>query len=168
MIIVLQTTQGDISLALDFENTPKTAQNFVDYAQAGFYDGLIFHRVIKNFMIQGGGFDENMEKKETYDPIENEAATGQKNAVGTIAMARTSDPHSATSQFFINVADNASLNHHSESPSGWGYCVFGEVIEGLDVVMELSKVKTTVRAGHKDVPVENIVIKKVLIKEEER
>lgn len=164
-MITLQTNHGDITLELDFENTPKTAENFLAYAKEGFYDGTIFHRVIGNFMIQGGGFDADMNQKKTKETIENEGKTGQKNARGTIAMARTSDPHSATAQFFINVVDNDFLNFSSETPNGWGYCVFGKVTDGMDVVDKIRKVATTTKRGHQNVPVENVVIEKVIVSE---
>lgn len=164
-MITLQTNYGNITLELDFVNTPKTAQNFLDYAKEGFYDGTIFHRVINGFMIQGGGFDASMQQKTTKPTIENEASKTLTNARGTIAMARTSDPHSATAQFFINVSDNNFLNHSAQSSSGWGYCVFGKVTAGMDVVDKIKAVTTTSRAGHQDVPVETVVIEKVLIDE---
>jgi peptidyl-prolyl cis-trans isomerase B (cyclophilin B) len=165
-MITLTTNFGDITLELDFKNTPKTAQNFLTYAKEGFYDGTIFHRVINGFMIQGGGFDGEMQQKKTHDMIPNEAKSAQGNKKGTISMARTSDPHSATAQFFINVVDNDFLDFSSESANGWGYCAFGKVIEGMDVVEKIKKVATTNRAGHQNVPVENVIIEKVLVKEE--
>lgn len=164
-MIKLQTNHGTITIELDMENTPKTAENFLNYAKEGFYDGTIFHRVIDGFMIQGGGFTDDMHQKKTNPTIENEADKGQQNTRGTIAMARTSDPHSASSQFFINVADNAFLNFKSQSPSGWGYCVFGKVIDGMDVVDKIKAVSTTNRAGHQDVPAEAVVIEKVEVTE---
>lgn len=164
-MITLKTNYGDITLELDFENTPDTANNFLAYAKEGFYDGTIFHRVINKFMIQGGGFDADMKQKQTKAPIKNEANKGQPNKKGTIAMARTMDPHSATAQFFINSVDNDFLNFTSESPNGWGYCVFGKVTDGLDVVEKISKVATTNRAGHQNVPTDNVVIEKVIISE---
>lgn len=164
-MITLHTNHGDISLELDFTNTPKTAQNFLDYAKSGFYDGTIFHRVINGFMIQGGGFDMDMNQKENNGGIENEADKAQPNKRYTIAMARTSEPHSASSQFFINVADNAFLNFKSKSPDGWGYCVFGKVTAGEDVVEKIKAVSTTRRQGHQDVPVKEVVIEKVTVKE---
>jgi len=160
-MIILQTNYGTITLELDVENTPKTAQNFLDYVKSGFYDGTIFHRVINGFMIQGGGFGAHMAEKKSQTPIENEADKGQKNQRGTIAMARTSDPHSATAQFFINVADNHFLDHTSKSANGWGYCVFGRVVEGMDVVDKIKAVATTTRSGHQDVPVDAVIIEKV-------
>lgn len=166
-MITLKTNLGDISLELDYKNTPITAKNFLEYAKNGFYDGTIFHRVINNFMIQGGGFIPDMTQKKTNKTIQNEADKGAKNKRGTIAMARTSDPHSATAQFFINVKDNDFLNHTGKNPQGWGYCVFGSVISGMDVVDKIKAVKTTSRAGHQDVPAENIVIEKVIVGEED-
>ncbi|RYB37059.1 peptidylprolyl isomerase, partial [Legionella pneumophila] len=139
-------------------NTPLTAENFLNYVRKGFYNDTIFHRVIDGFMIQGGGLNANMEQKTTASPIENEAKRAQPNKRGTIAMARTMDPHSATAQFFINVADNGFLNYSGEHPQGYGYCVFGEVVEGMDVVDAIAKVKTGQRNGHADVPVEEISI----------
>jgi len=165
-MITLKTNYGDIKLKLDFENTPNTAENFMQYASDGYYNGTIFHRVINGFMIQGGGFDEEMEQKETLSPIENEANHGKSNKRGTIAMARTSDPHSASSQFFINIADNDFLDFSNESVDGWGYCVFGEVVDGMDVVDKIKTVETTARAGHSDVPVDNVVIESVDIDED--
>lgn len=164
-MITLHTNYGLITIELDFANTPKTAENFLNYAKNGFYDGTIFHRVINGFMIQGGGFASDMKQKPTEKTIENEADKGQQNKRGTIAMARTSDPHSATAQFFINVADNNFLNHTAKSPNGWGYCVFGKVTEGMDVVDKIKAVTTTNRAGHQDVPVEPILIEKVVVSE---
>lgn len=164
-MITLHTNQGDIKIELDYENTPKTAENFAQYAKDGFYDGTIFHRVIGNFMIQGGGFDGEMKQKKTNAPIQNEGKPGQQNKKGTIAMARTSDPHSATAQFFINVVDNDFLNFSSETPNGWGYCVFGKVVDGMDVVDKIKKVATTNRQGHQNVPTENVVIEKVTVEE---
>ncbi len=164
-MITLHTNYGDITLELDFTNTPKTAQNFQDYAKAGFYDGVIFHRVINNFMIQGGGFDKEMQQKKNNGPIENEADKSKPNKRYTVAMARTSDPHSASSQFFINVADNDFLNYKSKSPEGWGYCVFGQVTSGQDVVDKIKAVSTTRRAGHQDVPLNDVIIEKVTVEE---
>ncbi|WP_299310430.1 peptidylprolyl isomerase [uncultured Halomonas sp.] len=164
-MIVLETTFGDISVELDHEKAPKTAANFEQYVRDGFYDGTLFHRVIDGFMIQGGGFDERFDQKPTRDPIENEADNGLQNEAGTLAMARTQDPHSATAQFFINVADNAFLNHSGKSIQGWGYCVFGRVIDGMDVVDRIRKVETTRRGMHADVPAEDVMIKKAYVKE---
>lgn len=160
-MITLKTNHGDITLNLDFENTPVTAENFKSYAQEGFYNGTIFHRVINSFMIQGGGFDADMQQKSVKSPIKNEANTSKKNKRGTIAMARTSDPHSATAQFFINVVDNDFLDFKSESPNGWGYCVFGEVTSGMDVVDKIKAVSTKSHRGHENVPVEPILIESV-------
>ena len=159
-MIKLHTSLGAITLELDAEHAPKTVENFLRYVKEGFYDGTIFHRVIAGFMIQGGGFSEGMEQKATHEPVENEAANGLKNAVYTIAMARTPNPHSATAQFFINVADNGFLNHTAPTPQGFGYCVFGRVVEGQDVVDKIGKVKTGNRAGHQDVPVDAAVIER--------
>ena len=164
-MIKLHTNFGDIKIELDTENTPKTAENFLNYVKNGFYDGTIFHRVMNGFMIQGGGFDTNMHQKPTQATIENEGKTGPANKRGTIAMARTSDPHSASAQFFINVVDNDFLNYTSETPNGWGYCVFGKVVEGMDVVDEIKKVATTSRQGHQNVPVENVIIEKATVEE---
>ncbi|HFL3433035.1 TPA: peptidylprolyl isomerase [Legionella pneumophila] len=155
---LISTSKGDIHIKLDTENTPLTAENFLNYVRKGFYNDTIFHRVIDGFMIQGGGLNANMEQKTTASPIENEAKRAQPNKRGTIAMARTMDPHSATAQFFINVADNGFLNYSGEHPQGYGYCVFGEVVEGMDVVDAIAKVKTGQRNGHADVPVEEISI----------
>jgi peptidyl-prolyl cis-trans isomerase B (cyclophilin B) len=164
-MITLQTNHGPIVIELDFENTPKTAANFLEYAKKGFYDKTIFHRVINGFMIQGGGFEPGMQQKTTDAAIENEADKGQANLRGTLAMARTDDPHSATAQFFINVVDNAFLNFKSKAGSGWGYCVFGKVVDGMDVVDKIRAVPTTRRAGHSDVPVDDVVIEKVIVEE---
>ncbi len=162
-MILLKTNFGDIKIELNHEKAPKTAANFEKYVKEGYYDGVIFHRVIDGFMIQGGGFAPGMVNKETDMPIENEADNGLKNTVGTLAMARTMDPHSASAQFFINVSDNDFLNHTSKSTQGWGYAVFGEVVEGMDVVNRIKAVKTTTRMGHQDVPVEDIIIEKAEI-----
>lgn len=164
-MITLHTTLGDITLELNFEKAPKTAANFKQYAQEGFYNGTIFHRVIRNFMIQGGGLTADMETKETREAIENEADNGLANTVGSVAMARTNDPHSATSQFFINVQDNGFLNHSGKNPQGWGYCVFAQVTEGMDVVNKIKAVDTGSKAGHQDVPVEPVVIERVTVSE---
>ncbi|MEQ5802039.1 peptidylprolyl isomerase [Halomonas sp. H10-9-1] len=164
-MIVLQTTYGDISVELDHEKAPKTAANFEQYVRDGFYDGTLFHRVIEGFMIQGGGFDEEFNQKPTRDPIENEADNGLANDKGTLAMARTQDPHSATAQFFINVADNTFLNHSGKSIQGWGYCVFGRVVDGMDVVEKIKNVETTRRGMHADVPAQDVLIEKAYVKE---
>lgn len=166
-MVTLQTNHGNITIELDAELAPKTVANFLAYAKKGFYDGTIFHRVINGFMIQGGGFDTNMRQKPTEAPVPNEAKKELANKKGTLAMARTSDPHSATAQFFINVADNDFLNFTSETGNGWGYCVFGKVTEGMDVVDKIKKVPTTSRSGHQDVPVEDVVIEKVIVEESE-
>lgn len=162
-MITLHTNYGDIELELDFDKAPKSAANFKEYAESGFYDGTIFHRIIDNFMIQGGGFTEEMTQKKTRDPIENEADNGLKNDKGTIAMARTMDPHSATAQFFINVADNDFLNHSAKTSQGWGYAVFGKVTKGMEVVDKLKTVKTGSFGPHQDVPVEPVVIERVSV-----
>ena len=160
MRVKLATSKGDIVVELDAERAPKTVENFLSYVRAGFYDGTLFHRVIENFMVQGGGFATGMRQKETGAPIENEADNGLNNAEGTIAMARRPDPHSATSQFFINTADNAFLDFKSRSQQGWGYCVFGQVVEGMDVVDRIAGVATTRQGSHDDVPVEDVVIER--------
>ena len=162
-MIKLETNYGDITLELDTEKAPITTQNFLDYVNSGHYDGTIFHRVIDDFMIQGGGFESNMEQKTTLPSIQNEAANGLKNDAYTIAMARTSDVHSASAQFFINIANNDFLNYASSTSQGFGYCVFGKVIEGKDVVDTIKKVKTTSKHGHQNVPVEDVVIKKAIV-----
>lgn len=162
-MITLHTNYGDIVIELDFEKAPKTAANFKQYAEDGFYNGTIFHRVINGFMIQGGGFDEDFKQKETRAQIENEADNGLKNVTGTLAMARTSDPHSASAQFFINVKDNDFLNHTSKSNSGWGYCVFGKVTAGMDVVDKIKAVKTGSKGHHQDVPKEAVTIQNVTV-----
>lgn len=158
-MITLHTNFGDITIELNPEKAPKTCANFKQYAEDGFYDGTIFHRVINNFMIQGGGLTADMKQKSTRAPIENEADNGLANDVGTIAMARTSDPHSATAQFFINVKDNDFLNHSGKNMQGWGYCVFGKVTAGMDVVNKIKVVKT----GAQDVPQETITIERVTV-----
>lgn len=162
-MITLHTNYGDITLQLDFDKAPKTAANFRQYAEDGFYNGTIFHRVISNFMIQGGGFSEDMQQKDTRAAIENEADNGLSNDAGTVAMARTMDPHSATAQFFINVKDNDFLNFKSKDSQGWGYCVFGKVTDGLDVVEKIKTVKTGSKGMHQDVPVDTVVIERVTV-----
>ena len=162
-MITLETNHGVIKIKLDHENTPVTAKNFESYVESGFYNDTIFHRVMNGFMIQGGGFTETMDQKPTQGKIENEAKKGGKNKRGSLAMARTSDPHSATAQFFINVVDNDFLNFTGETPSGWGYCVFGEVVEGMDVVDTIKKVATTTKSGHQNVPVESVIIQSATI-----
>ena len=161
--VLMTTTVGPMTLELDADNAPKTVENFLSYVAGGFYDGTIFHRVIDNFMIQGGGFSTDMQQKATQAPIENEANNGLKNERGTIAMARTQDPHSATAQFFINVQDNDFLNHTGENMQGWGYAVFGKVTDGDDVLDKIRAVQTGSQAGHQDVPVEPIIIESVAI-----
>jgi peptidyl-prolyl cis-trans isomerase B (cyclophilin B) len=159
-MIKLTTNHGVITLELDSEKAPKSAANFLAYVESGHYDGTIFHRVINGFMIQGGGMSVGMKEKDTLEPVENEAANGLKNERGTVAMARTNDPHSATAQFFINVADNDFLNHRAPSGQGWGYCVFGKVVEGMDVVDKIKNVKTGNKGFHQDVPAEDVIIEK--------
>jgi peptidyl-prolyl cis-trans isomerase B (cyclophilin B) len=159
-MITLHTNSGDIELELDFEKAPKTAANFQKYVEDGFFDGTIFHRVIDGFMIQGGGFTKDMQQKETRAPIDNEADNGLKNDKGTLAMARTNDPHSASSQFFINLTDNNFLNHSGKSAQGWGYCVFGRVTKGMDVVDKIRKVPTGSQGHHQDVPTQPVVIER--------
>jgi len=156
--VVMKTTAGTVTIVLDIDKAPKTVENFLAYVDAGFYDNTLFHRVIKGFMIQGGGFTKGMKQKETRPPIENEADNGLKNDRGTIAMARTNFPHSASSQFFINLVDNTFLNHTAKTTRGWGYCVFGHVTEGMDVVDEIAKVPTGTRFGSGDVPLEDVTI----------
>ncbi len=160
MKVRMQTNHGDIVLELNEEKAPETVANFMSYVRDGFFDNTLFHRVINGFMIQGGGFEPGMQQKATNAPIKNEADNGLPNETGAIAMARTQDPHSASSQFFINVNDNTFLNHQSPTPQGWGYCVFGKVVEGMDTVNKIKEVDTTTRAGHGDVPVEDVVIEK--------
>ena len=152
-MILLTTNHGDIKLELDYEKAPETAKNFEQYVRDGFYDGLIFHRVISNFMVQGGGFE----------PIKNEADNGLSNMKGTVAMARTMDPHSASAQFFINVENNGFLDHTAKNAEGWGYCVFGKVVDGMDTVDAIRAVRTTMDAGHQDVPHEDVVIEKASV-----
>jgi peptidyl-prolyl cis-trans isomerase B (cyclophilin B) len=162
-VIKLTTNFGDIVLELNAEKAPITVANFIQYVENGFYDGLIFHRVINDFMIQGGGFDDSMKQKSTEAEIKNEADNGLSNDKYTIAMARTSIPDSASSQFFININDNSFLNHTAPTASGWGYCVFGKVTEGMDVVDKIKTVKTSNKAGHQDVPEEAVVIQKATL-----
>jgi peptidyl-prolyl cis-trans isomerase B (cyclophilin B) len=156
--VKLNTSLGPVVIELDEQNTPETTKNFLQHATAGFYDNTIFHRVIKGFMIQGGGFEKEMSQKTSQTPIRNEGKTGLKNEIGTISMARTSDPHSASTQFFINVANNHFLDFKNETTDGYGYCAFGKVTEGMDVITKLSQVPTTRRAGHDDVPVEEVTL----------
>lgn len=164
-MVTLNTIYGSIKLELDAQRAPVTVANFLTYARAGFYDGTLFHRVIDNFMIQGGGFDADMQQKSTREPIENEADNGLKNDFGTIAMARTMEPHSATAQFFINVKDNDFLNHSAKTRQGWGYAVFGKVIEGKEVLDKIRAVPTASRAGHQDVPIEAVIIESVVLED---
>ena len=164
-MITLHTNFGDIQVELNTDKAPNTCANFLEYANAGFYDGTIFHRVIDGFMIQGGGFDKDMTQKAVNAPIANEANNGLKNTVGTLAMARTMDPHSATAQFFINVKDNDFLNFSGENAQGWGYAVFAEVTAGMDVVEKIKTVKTGSSGMHQDVPVEPVVIESVTVTE---
>ena len=162
-MIKLHTNFGVIALELDAEKAPETAKNFISYVEAGHYNNTIFHRVIPGFMIQGGGFEPGMKQKHCKDPIKNEADNGLKNDNYTIAMARTSDPHSATAQFFINVADNDFLNFKAPNANGWGYCVFGKVVEGSDVVDKIKVVKTGSAGFHQDVPKEDVIIERAEI-----
>ena len=162
-MITLHTNFGDITIELDFDKAPKSAANFKQYAEDGFYNGTIFHRVIDGFMVQGGGFTTDMEQKETRETIENEADNGLKNDCYTLAMARTSEPHSASSQFFINIKDNDFLNHSGKNAQGWGYCVFGKVTEGTDVVDKIKGVKTGSSGFHQDVPSEPVIIENTTV-----
>ena len=161
--VKLTTSMGEIVIALDRAKAPATVENFLTYVREGFYDGTIFHRVIPGFMIQGGGFDAQLHRKDTHAPIANEADNGLPNLTGTIAMARTMDPHSATAQFFINVKDNDFLNHRGKTTKGWGYCVFGKVVSGMNIVRAIEKVATTSQAGMRDVPKEPVVILKASV-----
>lgn len=158
MQVKMQTNYGSITLQLDSEKAPKTVKNFLDYVNSGYYNGTLFHRVIDGFMIQGGGLEPGMRTKPAGEPIENEASNGLSNKIGTIAMARTQDPHSASSQFFINVSDNTFLDHTGRTQKGWGYCVFGEVVDGMDVVNTIKGVATTQRSGYQDVPTKDVII----------
>ena len=162
-IIKMETSKGTMTIELDAEKAPLSAANFVSYVEDGFYDGLIFHRVIPGFMVQGGGMNPDMSEKPNKAPIKNEANNGLKNLRGTLAMARTNDPHSATSQFFINLKDNGFLDHTSESPAGWGYAVFGKVTDGIEVIDEIEKVKTGNHGPHGDVPLEPVTIIKATV-----
>lgn len=162
-MITFRTTMGDLSVELDFDKAPISAANFLQYAKDDFYTGTIFHRVIDGFMVQGGGMDRDMGDKAGRDPIENEADNGLENAIGTLAMARTNEPHSASSQFFINVADNSFLNHSGKTAQGWGYAVFGKVVEGMDVVDRIRAAETGVAGHHRDVPVEPIEITETVV-----
>ena len=163
--VPIATTVGQMTLELDADNAPKTVENFLAYATSGFYDGTIFHRGINNFMIQGGGFTTDMEQKPTQAPVDNEANNGLKNERGTIAMARTQDPHSATAQFFINVQDNDFLNHTGENMQGWGYTVFGKVTQGEEVLDKIRSVQTGSQGGHQDVPTDPIIIESISVTE---
>jgi peptidyl-prolyl cis-trans isomerase B (cyclophilin B) len=163
--VTMETSKGVITLELDKEKAPESVENFIAYAKSGHYDGTIFHRVIPQFMVQGGGFDTDMNQKATNPPIKIEADNGLKNTRGTVAMARTNDPNSATSQFFINLKDNDFLNHTSPTPQGWGYAVFGKVTDGMDVVESIETVATANKSGHQDVPVTEVIIEKVTVQE---
>lgn len=163
--VKLQTNQGDILIELNAEKAPDTVANFLNYVNSGFYDGTVFHRVINNFMIQGGGFEAGMKQKPTEAPVKNEADNGLKNNKYTLAMARTSDPHSATAQFFINVADNDFLNFTAPTSNGWGYAVFGQVVEGTEIVDKIKGVRTGNKGFHQDVPVEDVIIEKATVAE---
>ena len=165
-MIIFNTNHGPISIELNSEKAPRSAENFLQYAKKGFYNGTIFHRVIDGFMIQGGGFEPGMSQKANHDPIDNEADNGLSNLTGTLAMARTAEPHSATSQFFINVSDNFFLDHRGKTAQGWGYAVFGKVVDGMDVVNKIKSCQTTSRAGHQDVPVDDIIIESTDVTED--
>ena len=160
-MFVFETNYGSFTVDLDFANAPVSSENFQNYADSGFYDGTIFHRVINDFMIQGGGFEPGMTQKPTQKSIENEANNGLSNELGTLAMARTADPHSASSQFFINVSDNFFLDHKDTSSQGWGYAVFGKVVEGMDTINKIKECKTGSQHGHQDVPEEDVLISSV-------
>lgn len=162
-MITFRTTLGDFSVELDFEKAPITSANFLSYAKEDFFNDTVFHRVINGFMVQGGGMTADMHQKESKAPIENEADNGLQNKVGTLAMARTNDPHSASSQFFINVADNDFLNHTSKDPQGWGYAVFGKVVEGMEVIEKIKEVPTGNAMGHRDVPEDPIEITETIV-----
>lgn len=165
-VVMLETNYGDIYVQLDARKAPITTANFIQYVKSGHYDGTIFHRVIKDFMIQGGGMNSDMEEKRTFAPIKNEANNGLKNRKYTIAMARTPDPNSASSQFFINTKDNSFLDFKMPTPEGWGYAVFGKVIKGQDVVDKIEKVNTGRKRGHEDVPIKPVIIKKAVMVEQ--
>lgn len=164
-MVTFHTNHGDIVIKTFADQAPATVKNFLNYCRDGFYDNTIFHRVIKGFMVQGGGFEPGMNQKATEAPIKNEANNGLKNTIGTLAMARTNDPHSATAQFFINVVDNDFLDFRGENAQGWGYCVFAEVTAGMDVVNKIKEVKTGNSGMHQDVPVEDVVINSVTVSE---
>lgn len=157
-MVLMETPEGEVLIELFEKEAPKTVENFLRYVDEGFYEGTLFHRVINNFMIQGGGFDFDMKEKDNHSPVDNEADNGLKNELGTLAMARTMDPHSATSQFFINVKDNGFLNHSGKNPQGWGYCVFGKVVDGMEAVEKIKKVKTRAYGHMDDVPAEPVSI----------
>ena len=160
-MFVFETNYGSFTVELDFANAPISSKNFQNYAESGFYDGTIFHRIIDGFMIQGGGFEPGLTQKSTEESIENEANNGLSNELGTLAMARTADPHSASSQFFINVSDNFFLDHKDTSSQGWGYAVFGKVVEGMDTINKIKACKTGSQLGHQDVPEEDVLISSV-------
>ena len=164
-MITFKTNFGDIKIKLFKEEAPKTCASFEEYVTSGHFTNTIFHRVIPNFVIQGGGYEPGMQLKKTNAPVENEANNGLKNTKGTLSMARTADPHSATSQFFVNLVDNAFLDFQSETPSGWGYCVFGEVVDGMDIVEKIAGSETTNKMGHQDVPAEDIIVESAVIAE---
>jgi len=166
-MVEMHTSKGLITLELDAEKAPVTVANFIEYVKSGHFDGTIFHRVIPGFVIQGGGMESGMKEKPTQPPIENEADNGLKNVTGSICMARTNDPHSATSQFFINLKDNQFLDHSGKNPQGWGYAVFGQVTDGMDVVEAIAAVQTGNAGLHQDVPVEDIVVEKVIIADQD-
>jgi len=163
--VVVETNKGNFVIELDAENAPTSTENFLGYVESGYYDGTVFHRVIDGFMIQGGGFTQDMAQKDTQGTIQNEADNGVKNKRGTVAMARRPDPHSATAQFFVNIADNDFLDHRSKNAQGWGYAVFGQVVEGMDAVDAIAKVKTGQHGPMGDVPAESVVIQKVYVEE---
>jgi peptidyl-prolyl cis-trans isomerase B (cyclophilin B) len=165
--IVFKTNKGDITIKVDHENAPIGAENFVHYAMEGFYNGTIFHRIIPNFMVQGGGMLPGMEEKSAGQSIENEADNGLKNVRGSLSYARTQDPHSATTQFFMNLVDNQSLDHTAKNEYSWGYAVFGKITDGIEVLDEMAKVKTTSSLGHQDVPVDDIIIKDTIVTEDD-
>lgn len=162
--VVFHTTLGDITIEVDHEKAPISAANFIQYAEDGFYNGTLFHRIIPNFVVQGGGLEPGMENKPTRDPIENEGDNGLKNLKGSLSMARTMDPNSATSQFFINLKDNDFLDHTGKNTQGWGYAVFARIVEGMDVVEKMAQVETTGRQGHQDVPVDDLLVEKTTVK----
>ncbi len=163
----MQTNMGNLTLELDAEKAPETVKNFAQYVEDGFYNGTIFHRVIPNFMVQGGGFEPGMTQKPTREQIKNEASNGLKNNIYTVAMARTNEPHSASGQFFINVKDNDFLNFKDESEQGWGYCVFGKITDGANIVDKMAQVETGNNSGHGDVPVDDIILESIKLHTEE-